>query len=97
MLLSKTSFCRKSFLKRAATTSTPGIPDGLQKKDELLPHHEIMSIVKKYEIPYSMILNIDQTPSKYAPASTRILAERIQSMSTFLDHPTNRQLQLSLV
>ena len=57
---------------------------------QLLFDHEIVSKVEKYKIPYSMIWNMDQTPLKYAPVSTRKLAEKIRSMSAFLDRPTNR-------
>ena len=43
---------------------------------EPLFHHEIVSKVEKYKIPYSMIWNMDQTLSKCAPVSTRDLAEK---------------------
>ena len=43
------------------------ILNGARKEEELLFHHKI---------PYSIILNINQTPLKYAPVSTRTLAEK---------------------
>ena len=47
------------FVKRAATTSRPEIPDGTQREVELLLNDEIVSKVEEYKIPYSTILNID--------------------------------------
>ena len=67
MLLNKKSF--STFRKKSCNYVGRG-------KRELLFHHEIMSKVQKYKIPYSIILNIDQIPSKYASVSTRTLAER---------------------
>ena len=37
-------------------------------------HHGNVSKVEKYQIPDSLIINIDQTPSKFAPASFRTMA-----------------------
>ena len=64
------------FVKRAATTARPEITEGAQKEAELIFHHEIVSKVEKHKIPHSMVINIDQTPSKYAPVSSRTLAAR---------------------
>ena len=47
------------FVKRAATTLRPEIPDGTQREAELLLNDEIVSKVEEYKIPYSTILNID--------------------------------------
>ena len=65
----KSLFQRMGFTKRAATTGRTEIPEGARKEVALIFHHEIVSKVEKYEIPHSLILNIDQTPSKLAPTS----------------------------
>ena len=72
----KSLFCRMGFVKRAATTGRPEITEGARKEAELIFHHEIVSKIEKYKIPHSMVINIDQTPSKYAPVSSRTLAPR---------------------
>ena len=49
------------FVKTVATTSRPEIADGVRKEEELLFHLKIVLKVEKYKIPYSIILNIDET------------------------------------
>ena len=39
-------------------------------------HHQIIDIVEKYQIPSSMLINIDQTLLKYAPVSNRTMAQK---------------------
>ena len=46
-------------------TSKLPIPEGAIKEAGLLFHRDIVSKVKRYKIPYALILNLDQTPSKY--------------------------------
>ena len=57
------------FVKRACTTVRPEIPEGARAA-ELIFHHEIVTMVEKYSIPASLVINIDQTPLKYAPVSS---------------------------
>ena len=72
----KSLFRRMGFVKRASTTSRPEIPYGARKEVELIFHHDIAYKVEKFQIPQSLIINIDQTPSKFAPASSRTLAKK---------------------
>ena len=60
----KSLFQRMGFVKRVATTSRPEIPTGARKEAELIFHHEIVSKIENYHIPSSLVINIDQTPSK---------------------------------
>ena len=53
------------FKKRMRTTGKVEIPEGARKEAELLYLHNIVTIVEKYEIPHSLIMNLDQTPLKY--------------------------------
>ena len=55
------------FKKRMWTTGKVEIPEGARKEAELLYLHNIVTIVEKYEIPHSLIMNLDQTPLKYIP------------------------------
>ena len=72
----KSLFRRMGFVKRASTTSRPEIPYGARKEAELIFHHDIAYKVEKFQIPESLIINIDQTLSKFAPASSRTLAKK---------------------
>ena len=49
------------------TTGKVEILEGARKEAELLYLHNILPIVEKYEIPHSLIINLDQTPLKYIP------------------------------
>ena len=51
-----------SFVKRAATTTRPEIPEGGARKEA--------------EIIFHIIKNIDQTPLKFAPASSQTMATK---------------------
>ena len=53
------------FRRRAATTAKVEIPESAKKEAGLQYHYRITTIVEKYKIPPSLVLNSDQTPSKY--------------------------------
>ena len=58
------------------TTGKVEIPEGARKEVELLYLHNIVMIVEKYEIPHSLIMNLDQTPLKYIPATNHTMAKQ---------------------
>ena len=62
------------FVRRACATAQPEIPEGARKEAELIFHHEITSLVERYSIPPTLVINIDQTPLQYAPVSSRTMA-----------------------
>ena len=64
------------FVRRRGTTAKLEIPDGVFKEAQLLFTHDIVSKVDKYNIPDSLIINIDQTPTKYVPVSRSTLAKK---------------------
>ena len=64
------------FVRRRATTSKLEIPEGALKEAKLLFHHDIVSTVDKFNIPESLIINIDQTPTKYVPVGRLSLAKK---------------------
>ena len=72
----KSLFARMGFVKRACTTALPEIPEGAKKEAQLIFHHEITSLVEKYSIPPSLVVNIDQTPLKYAPVASQTIAKK---------------------
>ena len=59
------------FVRPAATTGRPKIPDETIKESGFLFYHSIIDIVDRYQIPPSLIMNFDQTPLKYAPVSSQ--------------------------
>ena len=64
------------FVRRRRTTAKLEITDGAFKKAQLLLTHYIVSKVDKYNIPDSLIINIDQTLTKYVPVSRSTLAKK---------------------
>ena len=69
-------FWRMGFKKRMRTTGKVEIPEGARKEAELLYLHNIVTIVEKYEIPHSLIMNLDQTPLKYVSAMNHTMAKQ---------------------
>ena len=52
------------------------IAEGARKEAELLYLHNIVTIVEKYEIPHSLIMNLGQTPLKYIPEMNQTMAKQ---------------------
>ena len=63
------------FKKGMRTTGKVEIREGAKKEAKLLYLHSIITSVKKYEIPHSLIINLDQTPLKYIPAMDHTMAK----------------------
>ena len=57
-------------------TSKWPIPEGAIKEAGSLFQHEIVSKVKRYKIPDTLILSLDHTPSKYATVAQTTLAKK---------------------
>ena len=58
------------------TTGKIEIPDGTNKKTQLLYLHDIVSLVDDHNIPDSLILNLDQTKMIYIPSANHTLAKK---------------------
>ena len=69
-------FRRMGFKKRIRTTGKVEIPEGARAEAELLNLHNIVTIVEKYEISHSLIMNLDQTPLKYTSAINQTMAKQ---------------------
>ena len=69
-------FKRMGFVKDWKTSSKVKIPDAARKEIEFQFHHEINTYAEKFKIPPSLILNLDQTPLKYAPVSQETMEPR---------------------
>ena len=57
-------FLKRMFLKIKKTC---------KRAAKLLLQYQVANLVEKYAIPHSMIMNFDQTPSTFAPVSSRAL------------------------
>ena len=57
------------------TTSIPIVTSSLWEEVRTQLHNDIVSAVLKYNIPDELILNIDQTPSKFVPTENVSMAE----------------------
>ena len=55
------------FVRRMSTTAKIPIPDKARKEIELSFMLKIVEKVEKHNTPHSLIINADQTPSKYVP------------------------------
>ena len=64
------------FSRRKATTTKLAILSGAKKETQLLFNHSTVEKVNGKSIPESLILNFDQTPSKFVPVASTTLAER---------------------
>ena len=69
-------FRRMGFVRRMATTAKIPIPDNAHKETELVFMHKIVQKDEKHNIPHSLIINADQTPSKNVPARRSTLTEK---------------------
>ena len=61
----KSLFRLMGFVLRRKTAAKVLIPEGALKEAELKFHHQIVNYVEKYQIPPSLIINFNQTPSEY--------------------------------
>lgn len=69
-------FSWMGLVKRFGTTGKVPIPEALRKELETSYLHDIVRKIENNNIPPSMVLNLDQTPSKYVPVSNRTLATK---------------------
>ena len=71
------NLCRRmGFRRRQATTSKLEIPESALEEIKLLFRHDIASKVEKFSIPHSLIINLDQTLSKYVLVGRTTLAKK---------------------
>ena len=68
-------YSRMNMSRRMVTTSRPIVTSSLWEEVRTQFHNDIASAVLKYNIPDELILNIDQTPSKFVPTENVTMAE----------------------
>ena len=69
-------FRRMGSKKQIRTMGKAEIPEGARKEVELLYIHNIVTIVEKYKIPHSLIMNLDQTHLRYIAAMNHTMANQ---------------------
>ena len=67
---------RMDFVRRLGTTGKVPIPDSLKKELKKSYLHGIVKKVEDNDIPPSIVLNLDQTPSKYIPVLNKTMAPK---------------------
>ena len=72
----KSLFRRMGFVRRGKTTSKPEIPERAKNEAALILQHQIVDLVEKNQIASLMLINIDQTPLKYAPVSNQTMVQK---------------------
>ena len=68
--LAQSFFHRLGFIRGMKTTGKVKISAGAQKEAELNFLHQIANNVEKHQIPPSLTINFDETPSKYVQVSS---------------------------
>ena len=51
-----------------------------------------MSTAVKSNIPTSMVMNLDQTPTKYVPEKNKTMALKVQNQYLYVDKQINKQI-----
>ena len=64
------------FVRRLGTTGKVPIPDSLKKELQKSYLHGIVKKIEDYDIPPSLVLNVDQTPSKYIPVLNKTMVPK---------------------
>ena len=62
--------------QRKSSVLNVGDPELAKKEAGLILHHQIVDLIEKYQIPPSMVINIDQTPLKYAQVTNQTLVTK---------------------
>ena len=72
----KSLFKRIGFVRRMATTGKVPISEEVRKEVVMTYFHPIVTTIKSKKIPKSLVINLDQTPSKYVPGCNKTLAPK---------------------
>ena len=83
-------FCRMGFRCCQATTSKLEIPEGALKEIKMLFHHNTVTKVAKFNIPDSLIINLDQMPTKYKPVERTTTAKK-NSKTVTIKYSTDKR------
>ena len=68
---------RMKFVRRFTTTGKVPISEALRKELEKTYLQSIVRKIEENDIPLSLVLNLDQMPSKYIPVSNKTMAAKV--------------------
>ena len=72
----KSLFIHMGYVQQRNISSKVEIPEKTRKEVEYQFHYDIVSKVEKYNIPDSLIMNLDQTPSYLVPCKKFTMAKK---------------------
>ena len=72
---SRSFYKRIGYTRRVGTTAKVPISQSLNKEIELTFLHSVVNCIETHNIPPSLVVNFDQTPSKLVPGSKATLAK----------------------
>lgn len=78
----KSLFIRMGYTQRKSTSAKVEIPEKARREIEYQFHYDIVSKVERFKIPESLIINLDQTPSKIIPGRKFTMAAKGSSNVT---------------
>ena len=84
-------FCCIGFRKRTSATEKMTVSDALEEEIALTFHYDIVSKVKTFKIPPSLVINLYQTTSKLVPGKKSIQAV-IGSEPLSIAGPTDKRM-----
>ena len=73
---SKSLFKRMGFKRRLATTGKVSISPELHQEIQEAYLYSLVKKIEENDIPASLVLNLDQTPSKFVPDCNKTLAKK---------------------
>ena len=73
---SKSLFKRMGYVRRLATTGKVEISEKLKAEIETAYLYGIVQEINEHKIPSYMVINLDQTPSKFVPGCNKTLAKK---------------------
>ena len=83
--------------RRTTTTSRPVVTRALWQEIHTQYLHDIASIVQAHNIPDELILNLDQTPSKFVSASKLTMAGEGEKHIPIFGGSDKRAITLALI
>ena len=87
---------RLGFWKRVAKTKILKVPEGARKEAGLQHHFRIAKIIEKHNIPKFLVLNSDQTASKYVTVGRTTMAPKNSSRVDLAGRTDKRSITLTL-
>lgn len=90
-------YARMKLSRRTATTSRPVVTRALWQELRTQYLHDIASIVQDHSIPDELILNLDQTPSKFVSASKVTMAGEGEKHISIAGGSDKRTITLTLI